>query len=84
MQIAGKLYPGQSGKHEDEVLMVQHIHILGASGSGTSTLGGDLAETLSFTHFDTDDYYWETKFSKARPVAQRLDLLRKGLASRDT
>ncbi|MBK9615187.1 MAG: AAA family ATPase [Uliginosibacterium sp.] len=35
------------------------IHILGASGSGTSTLGRALAEALPAPFFDSDDFYWE-------------------------
>jgi len=35
------------------------IHILGASGSGTSTLGRSLAEQLACAWFDTDCIYWE-------------------------
>lgn len=31
---------------------------MGASGSGTTTLGKELAEVTSFTHLDADDYYW--------------------------
>jgi adenylate kinase family enzyme len=38
--------------------MTQHIHILGASGSGTTTLGRALAAHLQYSHFDTDDYFW--------------------------
>jgi adenylate kinase family enzyme len=34
------------------------IHILGASGSGTSTLGGRLAAELGCPLFDTDDFFW--------------------------
>ena len=38
----------------------QHrIHIFGASGSGTSSLGRALADKLSIAFFDSDDYYWE-------------------------
>ena len=37
---------------------MQRIHILGASGSGTTTLGRALAERLQCRHFDTDDYFW--------------------------
>ena len=36
-----------------------HIHIFGASGSGTSTLGRALAKRLSAGFFDADDYYWQ-------------------------
>lgn len=38
--------------------MANHIHILGASGSGTTTLGRALTEHLNYTHFDTDTYLW--------------------------
>jgi adenylate kinase family enzyme len=38
--------------------MANRIHILGASGSGTTTLGHVLAERLNYTHFDTDNYLW--------------------------
>lgn len=40
--------------------MISRIHILGAPGSGVTTLGKALAERLGFSHFDTDDYYWFT------------------------
>jgi adenylate kinase family enzyme len=35
------------------------IHIFGASGSGTSSLGSVLAAELSIRFFDADDYYWQ-------------------------
>jgi Shikimate kinase len=38
--------------------MIHRIHILGASGSGTTTLGRALAERLQYPHFDTDDSFW--------------------------
>ena len=38
--------------------MIRRIHILGAAGSGTTTLGRALAERLQCPHFDTDDYFW--------------------------
>ncbi len=34
------------------------IHISGASGTGTTTLGRALAAKLRIPHFDSDDYYW--------------------------
>ncbi|MEM8884539.1 MAG: hypothetical protein AAGD14_10750, partial [Planctomycetota bacterium] len=34
------------------------IHITGASGTGTTTLGRALALRLGTPHFDSDDYYW--------------------------
>lgn len=54
------------------------IHITGASGSGTTTLGLALCERLGVPHFDTDDYYWEPTdppFEEARPMPERLACL---------
>src|SRR4029453_16093638 len=44
--------------YTDDRTMLHRIHILGASGSGTTTLGRALAEHLQCPHFDTDDYFW--------------------------
>lgn len=38
--------------------MLKIIHILGASGAGTSTLGQALEQTYGFKWLDTDDYFW--------------------------
>ncbi len=38
--------------------MTLRIHITGASGSGTSTLGAALAAALGGVHVDADDHYW--------------------------
>jgi adenylate kinase family enzyme len=35
-----------------------NIHIYGASGTGTTTLGAALAKKLCVSHFDVDDFYW--------------------------
>ena len=35
------------------------IHVLGASGSGTTTLGRAIAQAFGHAHLDTDDYFWE-------------------------
>ena len=54
------------------------IHIVGASGSGTTTLGGALASVIGCAHLDTDAYYWlatDPPFTTARPVEERLHLL---------
>ena len=59
------------------------VHILGASGSGTTTLGIALADRLGVPHFDTDDYFWEPTdppFERPRPRAERLSLLESSLA----
>jgi len=54
------------------------VHILGASGSGTTTLASSLAERWSSMHLDTDDYYWEPTdppYQSPRPSEQRQALL---------
>ena len=39
------------------------IHIFGASGSGTTTLGKKISEELGYSFMDTDDYFsYRTKF----------------------
>lgn len=54
------------------------VHILGGSGSGTSTLGAALAGELGVPHFDTDDFFWlptVPRFREKRPMPERLSLL---------
>ncbi len=54
------------------------IHILGASGSGTSTLGAALARRLGVPHRDSDSLYWlptDPPYTTPRPPAERQDLL---------
>jgi len=58
--------------------VIDRIHILGASGSGTSTLGAAVAERLGYTHLDTDDYFWEQTdppFQRPREQEERRTLL---------
>ncbi|MEM8527377.1 MAG: AAA family ATPase [Bacteroidota bacterium] len=50
------------------------IHIFGASGSGTTTLGKTIAQQWNWTHLDADDYYWEKTdppFQTKVPLEQR-------------
>jgi adenylate kinase family enzyme len=59
------------------------LHIFGASGSGTSTLGRALAESLGLFFVDTDDLYWQPTdppFRKSRDRAARTALLSATLA----
>lgn len=49
------------------------IHILGASGSGTTTLGQAIGK-VGWLHLDADDYYWvktNPPFQQKVPIAQR-------------
>ncbi len=61
----------------------RHIHIVGASASGTTTLARALATHLGARHLDTDDFYWmatEPPYTTPRPVPERLQLLTAGMA----
>jgi adenylate kinase family enzyme len=54
------------------------VHILGASGSGTTTLAAALSTRLGCAHFDTDDFFWlptQPKFLEIRPVEERTTML---------
>jgi adenylate kinase family enzyme len=39
--------------------VIDRLHILGASGSGTTTLGRVLSARFGYPPPDTDDYFWE-------------------------
>ena len=56
--------------------MSRGIIVFGASGSGTSTLGKELARLLGFQHLDLDDYFWrwdtETPFTVPCPREKRI------------
>lgn len=56
------------------------IHILGAAGSGTSTLGASLSKVLPHKQLDTDDYFWIKKFTDQRQVTERRKMLKKNLS----
>lgn len=63
------------------------MHIVGASGSGTTTVGRALAAQLGVRHFDTDDYYWlptDPPYRQKRPVEERLALLEPLLRASDS
>lgn len=62
------------------------IHIVGASGSGTSTLGVALAERLGHPHVDADSLFWlptEPPFTTRRPRDERQALLAQLLPIKD-
>lgn len=57
---------------------LMRVHIFGASGSGTTTLGRALAGQLGIPFFDADDYYWapaEMPFTVKRSIPERHALL---------
>lgn len=66
--------------------MINKIHILGASGSGTTTLGIELAKELGYKHFDTDDFLWEETippYQQKRSIENRQKLLGEVLGSNE-
>lgn len=66
--------------------MINRIHILGASGSGTTTLGQQLSIELNYKHFDTDDFYWiktDPPFTQKRQVEERISCLEESLKNTD-
>lgn len=62
---------------------ISRIHITGASGAGTTTLGAAVGQAVDVTHVDTDNFYWqptEPPFTIARPMPERLERLEAVLA----
>jgi len=57
---------------------VNVIHILGASGSGTTTLGQALEQKYGYKWLDTDHYFWvptAVPFTSSRPREERIPLM---------
>ena len=55
------------------------VHITGASGAGVTSLGRALADALSISHHDTDDYFWRPTnppYLEIREVADRVRLMK--------
>ena len=62
------------------------IHIYGASGSGTSTLGRKISDELGYRFMDTDDYFWlptNPKYTTPRSKEERLALMRQDILEND-
>lgn len=59
-----------------------HVHIVGASGSGTTSLAAAIATRYGHRHLDTDDFFWvrtDPPYREKRPREKRLALLRHAL-----
>lgn len=55
--------------------MANRIHVVGGSGSGTTTLGRALADRIGCKFLDTDDFYWmpsDPPFTIKRPIPERI------------
>jgi adenylate kinase family enzyme len=62
------------------------VHVLGASGSGTTTLARALADYWAVPHADADDYFWlpsKPPYVRKRPADERLALMRAVFAPRE-
>ena len=62
------------------------IHIFGASGAGTTTLGRKIASELGYFFMDTDDYFWlptDIPFTVKRPAEERLVLMKRDIDRAD-
>src|SRR2546425_10734807 len=61
------------------VRLPNRIHIVGASGSGTTSLAIEMATRYGHRHLDTDDYFWLPTippYREKRPREERPALLR--------
>lgn len=56
MQSIFKVFLKQLQKKKNRMKNV--IHIFGAAGSGTTTLGMKICQELGYKLMDTDDYFW--------------------------
>lgn len=64
----------------------QVIHLYGAAGSGTSTIGKFICDRLGYFFMDTDNYFWEPTdppYTTKRSVPDRIALMKKDIAEND-
>lgn len=62
------------------------IHIYGASGSGTTTLGKAISNQFGHFHMDTDDYFWlptDPMFTQKRSIDERIRLMKQDIQAHD-
>lgn len=60
----------------------QVIHIYGASGAGTSTLGKLVCDRIGYFFMDTDNYFWEPvdpPYTYKRSISDRLGLMKRDM-----
>lgn len=68
------------------MIMKQVIHIYGASGSGTTTLGRYISEKSGYFFMDTDDYFWEPTnppYTVKRSPSIRLQFMKEDIERHD-
>ena len=62
------------------------IHIYGASGSGTTTLGRYISEQCNGAFLDTDDYFWrptDPPYTAKRDRHERIERMKEDIAGAD-
>lgn len=72
--------------HSGERVKPCRLHVTGASGTGTTTLGRALATEWSVPHADADDYFWvptSPPYTIKREPSERLRLMDEVFVQRD-
>jgi adenylate kinase family enzyme len=59
-----------------DIMKTRRIHVMGASGSGVTTLGRALADAMALPCHDSDDYFWLPTTPPFRVQRARADRLR--------
>lgn len=62
------------------------VHIYGASGSGTSTLGKYICDNTGYYFMDTDDYFWlptNPPYNTKRCASERIRLMKEDIERHD-
>src|SRR3954466_11989582 len=68
-----------SASAEDRGMRRCKLHVMGASGAGTTTLARALADHWAVPHADADDYFWVPStppYLEKRSEDERLELMR--------
>ena len=66
--------------------LIKRIHILGATGSGTSSIGKAVCAQLGYMHFDSDNYLWlptEEPYTTMRSSEDYISLMGNDLTNHD-
>lgn len=70
-------------RREATPLRYKVIHITGASGSGTTTLGRAIRDQYGYRQLDSDDFIWvptDPPFTEKRPTVECQELLMRAVA----
>ena len=69
-----------------EGLLKKRIHIFGATGSGTSSIGKAVCAQIGYKHFDSDNYLWlptEEPYTAMRSADKYINLMGNDLSNND-